>query len=182
MNPGGIPGCHEVELVRHEDHRGTIVEVFNASSSGQSFNPKQINVTKSFKSVLRGFHFSLITGGQQKLVFCSSGVIIDACLDIRVGSPTFGSIFATELSDANSKGLFIDAGLAHAFYVLSETATVTYLLSNPYDGEKERTINATDTALAVPWPTDRIVMSERDRNAPHLSAYDSHELPKYGAT
>jgi dTDP-4-dehydrorhamnose 3,5-epimerase len=90
----------------------------------------------STKGVLRGLHLQH-PNGQAKLVYVLSGAIIDAVVDVRVGSPTFGQAAAVELSDSNKQQLYVPKGFAHGFAVVSDTALVAYKCTEFYRPECE---------------------------------------------
>ena len=103
------------------------------------------------------------------------GKILDVAVDIRAGSPTFGKVFAIELSAENKKQLFIPAGFAHGFSVLSETAEVLYKCDNYYNKESEGGIVYNDPTLNIDWqiPADKAIVSEKDLINPLLETQTS---------
>lgn len=85
-------------------------------------------------------------------------------------SLTFGRHCAHVLDYENREAIFISEGLGHAFCVLSESATVAYATSTPYDPDTEFGINPLDPDLAIPWPTDAaLLLSDKDQEAPRLA-------------
>jgi hypothetical protein len=54
--------------------------------------------------------------------------------------------------------------------VAREPLTLTYLVTNEYDGTDELGFAWDDTEAAVPWPDRSPILSERDANAPSLAA------------
>lgn len=130
----------------------------------------QINVSISRRGVVRGIHAARTPPGQAKYVQCLSGHILDVIVDIRPGSATFGQHAAIELDDIAREAVFISEGLGHGFCVLSESATVVYATSTPYDPDQEFGINPLDPNLALPWPTHLdLVLSPKDAAAPGLA-------------
>lgn len=125
----------------------------------------QDNSSFSRKGTIRGLHFQSCPG-QAKLVSCVSGKIWDVAVDIRKGSATFGQWEAVELDDALHSQLFIPEGFAHGFCVLSDTAQVHYKVSTVYDPKTECSIRWNDPDLAIYWPVDSPVLSERDSASP----------------
>jgi len=102
---------------------------------------------------------------QTKIITCVSGAIRDYAIDLRTQSKTFGMYDSVELSEKNGRTAVLKHGLSHAFEVLSETATIVYLLSSQWNPSKEFTINPFDSELAIPWLTQKPIVSDRDREA-----------------
>lgn len=168
----GIPGLLIFEPKVFQDSRGHFFESYNTQTFlQQGINIKfvQDNQSKSCYGVIRGLHFQNPPHAQSKLVRALAGRILDVAVDIRTGSPTFGKVFAIELSAENKKQLFIPAGFAHGFSVLSEVAEVMYKCDNYYNKESEGGIIYNDPALNIDWqiPADKAIVSEKDLiNAP----------------
>ena len=134
------------------------------------------------RGVVRGVHFADVPPGQAKYVTCFAGAVLDVVVDLRVGSPTFGAVDSVVLDDVHRRAVFIAEGLGHAFMALSETATVGYLCSTPYNPAAEHGITPLDPALPMPWPGDVApVLSPKDEAAPTLEqAASPGLLPAYG--
>lgn len=125
---------------------------------------------------MRGIHAATRPPGQAKYVMCVSGEILDVVVDLRPESPTFGRWDSAVLSEENRSALFISEGLGHGFCVTSDSATLLYATSTPYDPSQEYSVNPTDPELGLPWPIDgEMSISERDLNAPSL--HDLLQLP-----
>jgi len=122
----------------------------------------QDNISYSKKGTIRALHFQS-EPGQAKLVSCIRGAIWDVAVDIRPGSPTFGEWEAALLDDRDRRQLFIPVGFAHGFCVLSDDAIVQYKVSSVYNPRTERSIRWNDPDLAIPWPVENPILSERDR-------------------
>ena len=166
-----IPGLVIVEPNVFEDSRGYFFEAYNETifkQNGIACNFLQDNQSKSSKGVVRGLHYQLPPFAQSKLVRVLDGVIIDVAVDIRKGSPTYGQHFALELSSENRKQLFIPAGFAHGFSVLSETAVVLYKCDALYNKESEGGIRFDDSALNIDWKINKVdaLVSEKDIQLP----------------
>ncbi|MGZ5255257.1 MAG: dTDP-4-dehydrorhamnose 3,5-epimerase [Flavitalea sp.] len=154
-----------------EDSRGYFYEAYNEQTfneAGVNCQFIQDNQSKSFYGVIRGLHYQLAPFAQTKLVRVLEGRIIDVAVDIRKGSPTFGKHLAVELSADNKKQLFLPAGFAHGFSVLSETAIVLYKCDAFYSRENERGIRFDDAALNINWMIDpsRAIVSDKDLELP----------------
>ncbi|WP_315816865.1 dTDP-4-dehydrorhamnose 3,5-epimerase [Paraflavitalea speifideaquila] len=136
----GFSGLFVFEPVVFEDSRGYFYESYNEHTylkQGISTRFVQDNQSSSSYGVIRGLHYQLAPYAQTKLVRVLKGLIIDVAVDIRKGSPTFGKVYALELSAENRKQLYIPAGFAHGFSVLSETAEVLYKCDAFYNKENE---------------------------------------------
>jgi dTDP-4-dehydrorhamnose 3,5-epimerase len=163
----GIPGLFVFEPKVFEDSRGHFFESYNTQTFlQQGINIKFVQDNQSCSSygVIRGLHFQNPPHAQAKLVRVLQGTILDVAVDIRNGSPTYGKSFAVELSAKNKKQLFIPAGFAHGFSVLSETAEVLYKCDNYYNKQSEGGIIYNDASLNIDWkiPEDKAIISDKD--------------------
>lgn len=157
-----------------EDSRGYFFESYNEnlfSKHGIDLRFVQDNQSSSAYGVIRGLHYQLPPHAQAKLVRVLSGRLLDVAVDIRKGSPTFGKAFSIELSAENKKQLFIPAGFAHGFSVLSEQAEVLYKCDSLYNKESEGGIHYNDPELNIDWqiPAGKEIISDKDRVLPRLA-------------
>jgi dTDP-4-dehydrorhamnose 3,5-epimerase len=164
-----LEGPRLIEPVVHGDDRGFFVETYRRETleeAGVELEFVQDNHSRSSRGIVRGMHFQ---PGQAKLIRCVRGAILDAIVDIRVGSPTFGQWEAHELNDQTHRQLLCPDGFAHGFCVLSEIADVAYKTSAYYDPATEGGFAFDDPAVAIEWPADiELIASARDRAAPSL--------------
>jgi dTDP-4-dehydrorhamnose 3,5-epimerase len=116
---------------------------------------------------------------QAKLVQVIEGTIFDVALDIRRGSPYFGQWTSAHLSDENKRQLFLPAGFAHGFCVLSESAQVVYKCTDFYASEDEGGVLWSDPTLAIAWPISEPLLSEKDSQLPCLADILPEHLPVY---
>lgn len=160
--------------VVHGDERGFFLESYRRSvleEYGVQDQLVQDNHSRSRQGIVRGMHFQ---PGQAKLVRCVRGAILDVIVDIRRGSPQFGTWEGFTLDDREHHQLYVPDGFAHGFCVLSEVADVTYKISSYYDPEREGGFVFDDPEVAIEWPSDQeLVASERDRNAPTLAELEA---------
>jgi dTDP-4-dehydrorhamnose 3,5-epimerase len=170
-----IPGTWEITPTIHGDSRGLLFEWFTnrgfSAFAGHRLDVRQANCSVSSAGVLRGLHFAQLPPSQAKYVTCVSGAMFDVVVDIRLGSPTFGQWDSVLLDDKDRRTIYISEGLAHGYLVLQDNSTVMYLCSTEYNPQRERTICATDPALAIDWPlVDGVppCLSDRDAAAPSL--------------
>lgn len=127
----------------------------------------QDNHSFSRKGTIRGMHFQR-TPGQAKLISVIAGTVFDVAVDIRPDSPTFKKWEGVLLDGVKGEQLFIPAGFAHGFCVMSEEAHLIYKVSALYNPEEEMTFAFDDPDLAIAWPISHPLLSERDRNSPPL--------------
>jgi dTDP-4-dehydrorhamnose 3,5-epimerase len=125
----------------------------------------------SKKGVLRGLHFQLPPADHAKAVYCVEGRVIDAVVDLRVGSPTYGQGLTYELDAAKGNGLYIPRGFAHGFYVPVDKAVFVYKIETPW-------VPALDAGIAwdsagLDWPDKSPVLSEKDGKLPKLKDFQS---------
>lgn len=156
------------------DARGFFLESYNRETfraNGIDAAFVQDNHSQSVRGTLRGLHFQLPPFAQVKLVRCVRGTIWDVAVDIRAGSPTFGRWAGAELSAENFRQLYIPAGFAHGFCVLTDEAEVLYKTTAVYSHAHERGIAWDDPDLAIAWPVARPLLSDRDRRAASLAEY-----------
>ena len=136
-----LEGCFIIEPKIIQDSRGYFMESFNENSFQNGIGKRvtfvQDNQSFSSKGVLRGFHYQTGEHVQAKLVRVLHGKALDVAVDIRPNSSTYGQYVSTILSAENQTQFFIPRGFAHAFLVLSETATFFYKCDNFYDKESE---------------------------------------------
>jgi dTDP-4-dehydrorhamnose 3,5-epimerase len=168
ITPTEIAEVLEIEPVVHEDERGFFLESYHKEhfvARGIACEFVQDNHARSRRGTLRGLHFQR-SPGQHKLVRVSHGVVFDVVVDVRVESPTFGRWVSRELSDENRRMLYVPAGFAHGYAVLSELADVHYKVSHPYVPSEEAGIAWDDPDLGIDWPVRDPILSPRDRALP----------------
>jgi dTDP-4-dehydrorhamnose 3,5-epimerase len=162
------------------DERGWFIESFNAQdfsgATGLNVNFVQDNHSFSRQSTLRGMHYQL-EKTQGKLVRVVSGIVYDVAVDLRKNSPTYGNWMGLELSAENHKQLWIPAGLAHGFFVLSASAEFLYKTTDYYHPQSEVCLAWDDPSVAIQWPLAPDLK-------PNLNAKDSaglswEEAPKF---
>jgi dTDP-4-dehydrorhamnose 3,5-epimerase len=183
-----VPGAWEITPRLQHDDRGSFFEWFTdaefSTATGHRFELRQANCSVSSAGVLRGLHFAELPPSQAKYVTCVRGAVHDVVVDIRVGSPTFGSWDSVRLDDVDRRSVYLSEGLAHGFLALQDDSTVMYLCSEQYAPQREHTISPIDPALDITWPVPaaELVLSERDRNAMSLAqAQAAGTLPTWAA-
>jgi dTDP-4-dehydrorhamnose 3,5-epimerase len=164
--PTSLPGVFALEPRVFGDERGFFFESYNRrimAEVGIVEEFVQDNHSCSSRNVLRGLHYQL-KHPQGKLVRVAEGEILDVAVDMRRSSPSFGRWEAVRLSGENKRMLWIPAGFAHGFCVLSEKAHVLYKATDFYSPEHERTLAWNDSQLKINWELDGVpIVSAKDQ-------------------
>lgn len=172
-----IKDCWLIRNTIFHDERGYFLESFNqrkfSDLSGWQGSFVQDNQSSSSKNVIRGLHYQEGAHAQAKLVRVLQGRVLDAAVDLRPDSPSFGKVFTAELADDNEYQLFVPRGCAHGFSVLSESAVFFYKCDNYYHRPAERSIFLFDDDLQINWRINRndAILSLKDQQAPLWGAF-----------
>ena len=144
-----------IEPAVHGDARGFFFESWNRRAFeklvGTDVDFVQDNHSASGRGVLRGLHYQ-VKQAQGKLVRVVSGEVFDVVVDLRRSSATFGRWVGERLSAKNRRMMWVPAGFAHGFLVLSESAEFLYKTTDYYAPEHERTLVWNDPAVGIEWP------------------------------
>jgi dTDP-4-dehydrorhamnose 3,5-epimerase len=177
-----LPGVFILEPRVFRDERGFFFESYNqrimVEVGIESF--VQDNHSCSCRNVLRGLHYQ-VKHPQGKLVRVAEGEILDVAVDMRRSSATFGRWEAVRLSGENHRMLWIPAGFAHGFRVLSEKAHVLYKATDFYAPEHERTLAWNDPQLKINWeldsetPVSAPIVSEKDQRGVRFQCAESFD-------
>lgn len=163
-----IPEVILIEPNVFKDPRGFFMETYQAEKFrdiGIEESFPQDNHSGSVQGTLRGLHYQL-RQVQGKLVRCVAGEVFDVAVDIRRNSPTFGMWAGARLSAENRHMLWVPAGFAHGFYVLSDWGELVYKATDFYAPEWDRTILWNDPDIGIDWPLlpgKELILSEKDR-------------------
>lgn len=167
-----LPGVVIIEPRMFADERGFFMETFKKSEFAGAGVPSdfvQENHSKSTFGTLRGLHGQRAPKAQGKLVRAIHGEVFDVAVDIRRDSPTFRQWVSVILSGDNRRSVFIPAGYAHGFCVISDDAEVIYKTTEEYAPDLEWGVRWDDPELAIPWPVRSPILSLRDARWPALS-------------
>ncbi|PID74024.1 MAG: dTDP-4-dehydrorhamnose 3,5-epimerase [Desulfobacterales bacterium] len=179
--PAGLPGLLIIEPPVFGDRRGFFMETHHIEkyrNAGIACAFVQDNLSFSIRGALRGLHFQL-NRPQAKLVMAVTGRIFDVAVDIRKGSPHFGSWRGVELSAENHRQFYIPEGFAHGFCVLSESAHFLYKCSDLYAPGDEAGIRWDDPDIGIDWPLSDPVISDKDQRSPFLKNMPDAALPQF---
>ncbi len=166
-----------VEAKSFPDDRGYFKEIFKESSFIENeINTRfvQDNFSHSIKGVLRGLHFQKNPKAQAKLVTVFRGEIFDVVVDVRKDSPTYRKWVSEILSEQNHKLLFIPEGFAHGYCVLSDEADIFYKVNQEYSPEHDSGFIWNDPEVAIKWPMDNPLISDKDLKLPFLKNADNN--------
>jgi len=167
-----LPDVKVIEPRVFTDDRGLFFESWNAralAEVGIAATFVQDNHSRSRRHVLRGLHYQ-IEHSQGKLVRCVSGEVYDVAVDLRRSSPTFGRAVGFSLSADDPRMLWIPAGFAHGFVVVSDAADFLYKTTDYWHPEHERTLLWSDPALAIAWPVAAPFVNAKDAAGVPLAA------------
>ena len=169
-----IKGCYILEPITYEDERGLFYESYHKDRFDRSIGGKvdfvQDNVSISKKGVLRGLHYQKADSAQAKLVHVVKGEVLDVIVDIRKGSPSFGTHFKMKLSDENRTSIFIPKGMAHGFLAMTDDVIFSYKCDALYNPKSEAGILYNDPNLNINWEMaeNDLILSEKDLKLPLL--------------
>lgn len=167
-------GCLRLIVKRVQDERGEFVKPYVAAEYQSLGLPTQFAeeyYSVSTKNVLRGLHFQTPPHEHHKLVACILGSIRDVILDMRSGSPTYGRAEMMDLSESDHSVLYLPAGIAHGFLVLSDSAMVSYKVTSAHDAEHDSGIRW--DSIGVDWGCDAPITSARDASFPMWDQFQS---------
>jgi dTDP-4-dehydrorhamnose 3,5-epimerase len=164
------------------DARGFFMESYHQAKFADNLGIRdhfvQDNHSCSHQHTLRGLHFQ-VRHPQAKLCRVVRGEVLDVAVDIRRGSPTFGQWASTVLSADNKHQVYVPAGFAHGFVVLSEEAEFVYKCSDYYDPAGELGIHWADSQLAIDWQVSDPILSDKDSHYPPLARIPPDSLPVF---
>jgi len=161
-------GCYIIEIEKKIDERGYFTrildnEILKKNNLNYSFVQSSISFNKK-KYTLRGMHYQTNPYEEEKLVRCSKGKIFDVIIDIRKNSKTFKKWIGVELSEKNSRMIYIPKGMAHGFLTLDDNTEIVYQISQYYSLDHSKGIRWNDSEFSIKWPNEISILSEKDKN------------------
>ena len=172
-----IEGLFVVRNFQASDDRGCFVKTFNMSLFKENeieFCSAESYYSKSKLNVIRGMHFQTPPHDHQKLVYVTSGRILDVVVDLRSNSSTYQKCFSIELSENNATSLFLPKGIAHGFLSLSENTTTVYNVSSVYEMNSDSGIRY--DSFGFDWGIENPIVSERDQNFMSMDEFCRNNL------
>jgi len=169
----GLDGLFLIENLVHQDIRGRFhkpYSFYEFNKMGLNTDFKEIYYSTNSKDVIRGMHFQSPPFQLSKVVFVTSGAILDVVLDIRKNSNTFGKFFSIILNCQQGLSLYIPEGYAHGFLSLEDETIVNYAQTAIYSREHDMGIRY--NSFGFPWGVSDPIISERDSSFPSFEEYD----------
>ena len=170
-----VPDSYEITPKQFADDRGLFLEWYRfdrlEETIGHRLEIAQANTSVSKRGSVRGIHFADIPPSQAKYVTATHGAVLDYIIDIRVGSPTFGQWDSVLLDDTDRRAVYIAEGIGHCFVALTDNATVSYLVTAPFNPGREHGINPLDADIGLVFPPEagELLLSPKDTDAPGLA-------------
>lgn len=172
-----LKGAFVIDIERREDSRGFFARAFcQREFKEQGLQPTiaQSNVAFNYsKGTLRGMHFQFPPFAETKLVRCTRGAILDIIVDLRPESPTYLQHISVELSEDNSRALYVPQRFAHGYQVLRDNTETSYQVGEFYTPGSEGGLLHDDPRLGLRWPLLVTVISEKDRAWRRLDEQES---------
>ena len=169
-----IQGTFVITPEKKKDIRGYFARIFDKKEFlkfGLDLNFDQCSISHNiFKGTLRGLHYQIKPHEETKLVCCTSGRIFDVVVDLRPNSLTYRKWTYVELSEQNSKLIFIPKGCAHGFQTLEKNTNVFYQISSRHHPKSSRGIRFDDPILKIRWPLKISQISEKDLSYDYLES------------
>ena len=172
--PTKLPGVFVIEPKSFRDERGFFFfffheETFKEHNLECEFKENFFSVSN--KNVIRGMHFHLPPKAHSKLVYVTSGKVLDVVVDLRKNSHTYGQYISAELSANNHQMLYIPKGCGHGFISLEDNTCTIYLQTGVYSQEFDSGIHFDSFGFA--WPCKKPTVSKRDNEMTLLKDFVS---------
>ena len=167
-------GCLKILPIVREDRRGVFVKTFHVDAFRELGLPTvfaEAYFSVSHRNVLRGLHFQTPPMDHEKIVYCTEGEVLDAVVDLRRSSPTYGQHIVIPLRASEGTMLYIPRGMAHGFLTLSDEAVMMYKVTSVYAPACDAGIRW-DTA-GIDWGVSSPLLSERDQGFVSLADFSS---------
>ena len=104
------------------------------------------------------------------------GAVFDVAVDLRRSSATFGQWVGAELTEENSRQMWVPPGFAHGFLTLSDSADFLYKTTDYYAPQFERCVAWDDPAIGIRWPVGmEPKLSGKDQAGLHLGVAQTFE-------
>jgi dTDP-4-dehydrorhamnose 3,5-epimerase len=162
-----LKGAFVVDIERREDSRGFFARVFcQHEFAAHGLKPVIAQANIAFnqqKGTLRGMHFQFPPSAETKFVRATRGAVVDIIVDLRPESPTYLQHVAVELSEENSRAIYVPEGFAHGYQVLRDETETSYQVGEFYTPGAEGGLLHDDPRLGLKWPLPVTAISDKDR-------------------
>lgn len=167
-----IPGLLVFDITYVGDERGYFQEKYQKAKLVTAGMPEAFDIVQNSLSynkeagVTRGFHAE----PWSKYISVVAGKVFSAYVDLRKGS-NFGKVVTVEINP--NTAVFLPEGVANSFQTLEPNTYYLYSVNAHWSADnydKYCFVNLADSDIDVRWPIslDQAIVSERDRNHPHL--------------
>jgi len=167
-----LKDAYIIDQERRNDERGYFARTFCAHEfEAIGFVTRFVQANTSLSAdagTLRGLHYQRAPAKETKLMRCIEGAMWDVIVDMRDDSPTYGQSFGAELSAENGRQMYVPKGFAHGFLTLHPNTIAAYMVDEFYTPGVEEGLRYDDPTLAINWPIEAQVVSEKDQNWPLL--------------
>lgn len=168
-----IAGVRWTPLPRLADQRGWFTKVYQRSDAPDAGADAvgEVYLSGSARGVVRGMHFQSPPHDHTKSVSCIAGAVLDAIVDLRLGSATEGSVATIRLDAARPGRLWLPRGVAHGFQALVDGTVLSYVVSTEHAPDHDHGVH--HASVGIVWPIMPVVLSERDAALPPLSSFEA---------
>ncbi len=170
----GLAGCFEVRFHPHRDARGLFLKTYHEAifrSLELCTEWREEFVSTSARGVIRGMHFQVPPHQHTKLVVCLAGRVLDVVVDLRAGSPTYGTCASVELSADRANAMYVPEGFAHGFLALENGSTLLYKVSSMHAPTHDHGLRW--DSIGFDWPISSPILSFRDAEFGSLAAFQT---------
>jgi dTDP-4-dehydrorhamnose 3,5-epimerase len=163
-----LKGAFVIDIERREDFRGFFARAFcqnEFKTHGLKPIIAQANIAfNHLKGTVRGMHFQYPPAAETKLVRCTRGAILDIIVDLRPESSTYLHHISVELTEENSRSLYVPERFAHGYQVLGDKTETSYQVGEFYTPGAEGGLLYNDPRLGLEWPLPVTVISDKDQS------------------
>lgn len=172
--PTEIEGVFIIENNIFEDERGSFVKKFHYDTfknHNLDVDFKENFYSVSHKNVIRGMHFHLPPKDHTKVIYVTTGSVLDVVVDLRKESPTYKKHVSVELTHKNHRSIYIPVGCAHGFRTLEDNTCTVYLQTGTHSPEHDTGINY--NSFGFNWEIENPIVSKKDKELLELEKFDS---------
>jgi dTDP-4-dehydrorhamnose 3,5-epimerase len=155
-----------------QDSRGEFRTIFAESLSQLASQGvpqfSQTNLIRGEYGSLRGFHAGTSHTNHWKAITCVQGEVLEAFLDLRSESQTFGQVRIHNATGLKNETILIPPGFGHGMQSVSPNTISIYTTNVEYSKQDEINVNPMSEEFAKLWTVPPII-SDRDKNSQTLS-------------